>query len=302
MYDFIIAGGGIVGCVCGKRLSEMGYKCIILEKASKPFEKICGGWIPFKALYLLSTLGWNTDLLVTDGAVVTNGVIVTKNNKEHTYLYKKGEYGIGLKRELFHRFLVSGASNAGCKVRYSQNVKDVNFTNDIYTVGDYSAHRLIMAIGTGVTDGVCGNNQYEGQTFGISELICADTDLKEDTVYFWYPDSNGKGYFWAIPIQKGTWNIGWWDETAVNLKRSFFYYRNIYAMRYFSNIRTIRTPKGAPCGSSNHIDFLPYPAYAAGDFAGCNDPNSGEGIYFAIRSAADLTEKFLPNIDKIEDV
>ena len=145
---------------------------------------------------------------------------------------------------------------------------------------------------------------YEGQSFGISEIIRAQTDLHEDTVYFWYPQyaskydnedkipyTSSKGYFWAIPIEKSTWNIGWWDVQSSNAFKAFQNGRKIYASRHFQDIQILRKPQGAFCGNRDHTSG--YPVLGVGDFAGCNNPDSGEGIFFALQSAIDLCEKII---------
>ena len=287
-YDFLIVGGGIAGSVCGRLLAERGFRCVILEREDGPFEKTCGGWMPHKAVRLLEELGWKTDWLKARGAVVTRAVMIEQNGVNHLYSYQDEEYGLGIRRELLHRLLISGACEAGCDVRYSTPVTHIVYDGSRYSLSGFTGTRLIMAIGTGRTDDMTGTGHYTGQSFGISEWIRAQTGLREDTVFFWYPEPASKGYFWAIPIEKEIWNIGWWDTQAVGAGKAFRTAREIYLGRYFSEVQSVQTPRGAFCGNRSHIDALPYPVLGVGDFAGCNNPDSGEGIYFAIRSAMEL--------------
>lgn len=288
-YDVIIIGGGIAGAVCGKLLSEYGYHCVILEKSDKPYEKICGGWMPFKAVSLLNQYGWNTDRLIEMGGIITSGVIITKGGKTQKYSYSPEEFGIGIRRAVLQEFFMHCAEEAGCEVCYSQNVTEISETEHFYQVNHVTARQLIVTVGTSVLKCMDKRQLYQNQTFGISEIIEAESILEKDTVYFWYPDAEQKSYFWAIPVEKNSWNIGWWSPSVRNLKKEFLTYREIYLLK-FRNIKTIIPPRGAVCGSDDRRGKLPFQVCGAGDFAGTNCAESGEGIYFAIRSAIELVQ------------
>lgn len=287
-YDVLIVGGGIAGSVCGKLLAERGFRSAILEQKDGPFEKTCGGWMPYKSVRLLKSLGWQTDWLLANGAVMTRAVMIEQSGVNHRYPYPDEEYGLGLRRELLHRFLISGALEAGCDVHYSTPVTHVHYDGGKYRLSGHVGTRLIMAIGTGRTDDMVRTGLYLGQSFGISEWIRAQTRLHEDTVYFWYPEASSKGYFWAIPIERDVWNIGWWDTSAVGAAAAFQTAREACLRRFFREVRSVRKPRGAFCGNRSHVDALPYPVLGVGDFIGCNNPDSGEGIFYAIQSAAAL--------------
>lgn len=300
-YDVLIAGGGIAGAVCGRLLAKHGFRCAVLERANGPFEKVCGGWLPYKTVRKLELFGLQTNWLQAHGTAVTRGVIIEQNGNICNYPYSHDEYGLGVRRKLLHKFLIDGALEAGCDVYYSTPVTNIQYDGCEYGLRDFTGKYLIMAIGTGCTDNMNKKTLYEGQSFGISEIIRAQTDLYEDIVYFWYPQHlsqhndeccmpyiSSKGYFWAIPIEKNTWNIGWWDIQSANAAKAFQNGREMYVSRHFRNIQTLRRPQGAFCGNRNHISDFQYPVLGAGDFVGCNNPDTGEGIFFALQSAVGL--------------
>ena len=43
MYDVIIVGGGPASATAGIRLKDSGFKVVIIDKASFPRNKTCGG-------------------------------------------------------------------------------------------------------------------------------------------------------------------------------------------------------------------------------------------------------------------
>lgn len=55
-YDVIIIGAGPAGCVCGYLLKKAGINCVIVDFATFPREKICGGGLTPKAYELLQEL------------------------------------------------------------------------------------------------------------------------------------------------------------------------------------------------------------------------------------------------------
>lgn len=288
-FDFMIIGGGVAGAVCGRLLSKSGAECLIIEKKEAPFEKICGGWMPFKCLELLRTNEYCIDSLIEAGAVVTTGVCVNRNGKEVYFPYKKGEFGIGLRRKLLHCYLMDEAAKAGCTIKYSCRADNISLSQNLYRVNEYQSHKVIMAIGTGRTGNLNGVHMTKGQSLGISEIIRAETVLEKNRVYFWYPNQTNS-YFWAIPIEKDVWNIGWWTQANNNIKSSFQLNRSRYAEQFFYNIITLRKATGALCGNTDHRKWLDSSIYGIGDFAGCNSYETGEGIYQAVLSATQLAE------------
>lgn len=291
VYDNIIAGAGVAGAVCGKLFSEQGKKCIVLEAKSSPFEKTCGGLISQNAVKLLKSLGFNADLLIDKGAIKIKGVITEKDGILERHSYVNNNYGIGTPRILLQKFLINTAESVGCEFRYSERVCEIRKENDYYNVNDFLGKNFISAVGAKPFCNI-PKNWWERQTFGISEIIKANSNIEKDYVYFFYPNKDSLDYFWFIPISENIWNVGYWTSSLSHLKQSFLYYRNIYVLNWFNNITVIRHPKGAICGSRSNSDTIDKNSYSIGDFAGTCSPDSGAGIFSAIKSAKDLVQSF----------
>lgn len=289
IYDNIIAGAGVAGAVCGKLFSEQGKKCIVLEAESSPFEKTCGGLISQNAVELLKSLGFNADSLIEKGAIKTKGVITEKNRILERHNYINNNYGIGTPRILLQNFLINTAESVGCEFQYSERVCKIRKEKDHYNINDFLGKNFISAVGA---KPFCNRpkNWWERQTFGISEIIKANCDIEDDYVCFFYPKENSLDYFWFILISKNVWNVGYWSASPEHIKQSFLQQREKYVFKYFKNIITLRSPKGGICGSNNYSNTLDENAYCVGDFAGTCSPNSGAGIFSAIKSAKDLVQ------------
>lgn len=299
-YDCIVVGGGIAGLVCASQLAKQGRSCIVFEKEQGPFEKVCGGFVPFCGVQLLREVGIIPENILADGAVRINGVSVEKNKRITSYDYKGQEYGIGLHRKLLHRYLSEFAEHVGCNIQYASPVRNIRYDGAGYQIGEVSGRYAVMAIGTQITDDMSHTGMFQGQTFGISEMMTARSSLTSGKVYFWYPSSASRGYFWAIPIGHEQWNIGWWNSTAVGLREDFLRYRAQYTSLYFCSVETIRPPKGAACGCCDHTQLMPFPVYGIGDFSGNNDSETGAGIYAAIGSAMETAERIMKEIQNHE--
>lgn len=293
-YDFIIAGAGVAGTVCGKFLAEKGKKCIVLEAQNGPFEKTCGGLIPHKAVKFFKSLGFDADSLINNGAVKTKGVIIEKGGISEKHSYINNNYGIGTSRILLQKFLISVAESCGCEFLYSEQVCDIPKINDNYYVNAFVGKHFISAVGARP---FCNRPEdwRKQQTFGISEIIKADSDIEKDYVYFFYPNKNSLDYFWFIPISKDVWNVGYWSSSPEHLKQSFLQQREKYVLKYFKNIIILRPPRGAICGSKNYSDTIDEEAYCVGDFADTCSPDSGAGIFSAIKSSEDLVQSLKLN-------
>lgn len=290
IYDNIIAGAGIAGTVCGKLFSEQGKKCIVLEAKSSPHEKICGGLISQNTVELLKSLGFSMDTLIDRGAIKTKGVITEKNGVLKKHSYTNNNYGIGTPRILLQELLIDTAEDVGCEFRYSEHVSEIRKENDYYNVNGFLGKNFISAIGA---NPFCNrpNNWWKHQTFGVSEIIKANGNIEKDYVYFFYPKKDSLDYFWLIPIYDNTWNVGYWSTSAKHLKQSFLELREKYVLKNFKNIVTLRSPRGAICGSRNYSDTIDEDIYCIGDFAGTCSSDSGAGIFSAAKSAKDLFQE-----------
>ena len=54
--DVVIIGGGPAGAVCGSLLKQAGINCLVVDRATFPRDKICGGGLTPKAWRLLEHL------------------------------------------------------------------------------------------------------------------------------------------------------------------------------------------------------------------------------------------------------
>jgi len=299
-YDCIIVGAGPAGSVCAYLLTRVGKKCLLLEKRPEIGEKICGGYLPNKARELLLGIGIDIAKIIDKDAVRVQSCMTVKGDKEDCFTYAEEDFGIGAYRKTLDQTLLDCALAQGAKIRFSTDVREICKTNDGVMVEGYSAKTVIFATGA------CGHDkinvfqkdqketQQSKQTFGISEIIRGISSLPEDRVFFWYEDEITMDYFWAIPISQDTWNIGLWcQKPGSNMKKRFYELREKYIGGNFTSYETLRDSIGAFCGNVNYLPFMQLPCFGAGDFCGTNCYESGEGLYYALKSAKDSAEEVI---------
>lgn len=127
----------------------------------------------------------------------------------------------------------------------------------------------------------------ERQSFGLSAQIAGKTFLDEDAVFFHIVGENNLDYFWLIPNGTGLWNIGiWFQKLPKDAVAQFWRYKADFVDTAFSQIDFMRPLKGAFCGHVNLSAQFPEGCYTVGDAAGQSLATTGEGLRYAITSAA----------------
>ena len=291
IFDCMIVGAGPAGTFCGYDLARSGYSCVILERLPRYGEKVCGGWLPNIALQELRNAGIDISSLGDNAGIRTKSCRTVRGGEESVYRYKEDIYGLGITRKDLDTFLSDQAVKAGAVLVFDQTVRDISCQDGLYEANGYQARSLVMASGARgfFTGNVPG---YENQSFGVSAQIHAKSDLDNTEVVFWYADESAVDYFWAIPIGKDSWNIGYWmQKAAPDIEERFRAGFETYMAPHLQSYSIIQPLRGAFLGNTDLCGALSVKAFAAGDFAGVNNYMTGEGLSFAFRSAREAARK-----------
>lgn len=285
-YDYSIVGGGPAGTVTAYCLQKRGVKCAILEKREQIDEKICGGLLTWSGIKILKEIGLDvTEFNPNDVAKIKQYKYVF-DKYTRTYRYHNEEYGIGIRREIFDKWLMDKAVTEGADVFYGIKFSNVAYQNNMFKVGDILAQKLIIATGAMGFVPLAMRGEIKHQTFGLSMQIRGRTLLDEETAYFFFIGENKLDYFWIIPNGNGVWNIGiWFHKMSKNVVIQFGNYNDYFMDKYFTDISIVRKLKGAYCGNVNFSTQLSQDVYGVGDFTGTNNRKTGEGLRYAIESA-----------------
>lgn len=244
-YDCIVIGGGPSGTFLSKLLSDNGFKTLILEKRADYTEKVCGGFVPYKVLQILSRNGIDRNSISMECG---NIILITDTNQSGKYekiAYPQGKYGLGVYRQVFDRYLSKIAENSGVEILFSHSVAlnqieyDTARERFYITLPDLSFSTKHLIIATGAMGllpqkmTLYQRTMLRNRTFGISEIIRCSGEIPTDTLRFHCPFSDSHDYFWMIPLGNDTWNIGYWMEHPdKRIKELFISIRGFYLIQF----------------------------------------------------------------------
>ena len=130
MKKVAIIGGGIAGLIGGILLSRAGIPCILIEKKSYPFHRVCGEYISNETTPFLKSLGLYPSEF--NPPQLTQFQLSANNGKSTTLPLDLG--GFGISRYNFDHFLFLKARQSGVEFYLNTAVEDVSFADDAFTI------------------------------------------------------------------------------------------------------------------------------------------------------------------------
>lgn len=127
--DVLIIGGGLAGLTAAIHLSKKNLKVTLIEKSDYPRHKVCGEYISNEILPYLKWLG--ADVSELNPTNISKFEFTTNNGKSAKAKLPLG--GFGISRYALDNFLYQKALANNSNI-IIENVTDVSFNNDIFTV------------------------------------------------------------------------------------------------------------------------------------------------------------------------
>jgi len=301
-YDAIVVGAGPAGSTAAYRLAAAGADVLLLDRATFPRDKPCGGGVTERAARLLP---FSIDPVVED--VATSVDLRLRYGRT----LRRGD-GIALvhltQRKRLDLFLAEQASAAGAEFLDGVRVTGVESgEGGIAVLADGTGYEAQLLIGADGANGVTaralelGGNQHVGVALE-GNLPCSELPL----------DYRGKlvlefgvvpgGYGWVFP--KGdhvNFGVGGWGGEGPTLRdhlRRLCEAHGVSAAD-LEQVRGYRLPLRSP-GST----LARGRALVVGDAAGLIDPVSGDGMFegflssqYAADAALDLLAGRASNLD-----
>jgi len=284
LYDVIIVGAGPAGATLGYELARKGVEVLILEKERLPRYKPCAGGITVKTAKLLDFDLSSVARQVTYGARVTY-----KDNREFTKWYDQPLIYMVMRDE-FDYFLVQRAEEAGATVADNQRVHQLEVNHqgvEVVTTHDTFKAEILA--------GADGANSIVAKSLGLRkgiELgigIEAEVSVPREKLIKW--DSLmgldlghiSGGYGWIFP-KKDHLSIGAGGSLR-QAKRLKPGYQKVLASQNLGSYEITQLRSHFLPVRKNGSAIHWGRSLLLGDAAGLVDPLTGEGIYYAIKSA-----------------
>ncbi len=291
MYDYIIVGGGLAGTMLGYLMQRNGYNVIILEKQTiLEKNKLCGGIITSKTYSFLCNYFSQTDI---------DNLIKNYTNKLQVHFENSNVCvdNVNLrfvKRQDLDNYVLRKYLEHGGIIVDNCHISHIDFqTNQIFTnKGIYEYKFLIGA------DGVLSQvrkllfSKSQNKIFVLESFAEYQKNIENLIIEL---QINHYGYSYLIPLQDmivcGSGNM------IDNKKESMSVLEAIENLITNYDLNLQYPIKGAFIPSGDDIVLKQNNVYFIGDAAGLINPISGEGIYYALKSAERLFYSFDSNID-----
>ena len=298
MYDVIIAGGGPAGSIAAERAARCGLEVLMLEKATYPRSKICGGGVSQKALDVIG--GIDKGLIEREAF---GARIFLPDYRNFTGMLDD-RVAVMTRRENLDHWLARRAEDGGAVVQDGEGVKDVLFAGDcVEVVTSKNRYRSRMIIGSDGVNSTVARRSGIRTRWGDDIGMCLEAEVElgeagveacvdDGLIEFYFIED--RGYGWVFPKREHiSIGIGEFAPRVDGLKESFSRFvrdvsvqKNIDIEGMISGINSYRIPAGG-FPRRIHSDRV----LLTGDAAGFVDPFLGEGIYYAVKSgeiAADV--------------
>ena len=284
----VIIGAGPAGSTCAYLLKKAGIDCVLVDYATFPREKICGGGLTPKAYELLQELmpdlrynyqGVSRFKLMMDG-VVRCEVDLDKElrmvpRKEFDYAMLKQYLAIG------------GQFHQGAFLRYDE-LPDGKVKVTLRSGEQFICDYLVGADGA--------NSRVRKQLTGQRAINCLFleqyVEKGPNEFVFEFSKQYKRGYYYSFP------NVGWdivgvgGDYSSAHELRSLLKDKNIRKMAPVDNAEV----KGAFI-PVNTLDSGKKQVILIGDAGGYANKLTYEGLYYAIATGSNAAKAIINNMD-----
>jgi geranylgeranyl reductase family protein len=286
MYDVIVAGAGPSGALCACQLAQAGLKVALLEKASLPRHKPCGGGLTLKTIKAIPfVIDEVLEFSARGGMVTFAGKPLLKTETATPLAYL-------VQRMYFDYFLCQKAQSSGAELRTRCAVESVTTRNQHIEVttsdGELRARYLVGADGVNSSIARSAGLMTDRQTGAALEadLAVPPSALKEQDSFATFDfGALPHGYGWIFPKREHL-SVGVFQANpgkTGGLKRIL--------ETFIASQKVLREHKvlhwrghPIPLGGSQHA-LQKDRILLVGDAANLADPWLGEGLYGAVTSA-----------------
>jgi len=304
-FDVAIIGAGPAGSSAAIRLARHGYSIALVDKEEFPRDKLCGDFVNPSCWPIFTELGIGNDLLATDHETITAFRMTCSSGAEAELALpapNRGNLsGLGLRRFFFDEILFNKAKAAGVATLPGRRVKTLSRRARGWRI-ECQHNEIGAALEARILIGADGRNSWVANQLGLNRAgarrgraVGFQLRLKQRNGLGGRVEIHqfSGGYAGLLGLGDGTLNLclaadrrELGDELRIDALLETHLPRN----PYLRDILRHAEPIGA-ARSTYPVYFPPRLAHAdgavlIGDAARVNEPVTGEGIFFALRSAA----------------
>jgi menaquinone-9 beta-reductase len=306
--DAIVVGGGPAGAAAAARLATLGFRIVLIDRASFPRDKVCGDFVGPAALVELADLG----VAQTEAFLATSKMADLALHVDGDQLPVIGipqvdgfpDYGRVIPRLQLDAWILDAARHAGATVLDGRKVTAVQQAPDAITVQGQSAAGP-WQLRTRLLLGADGSNSMVARTLrgGVPprrDRIVAvrayfdDVDGPVGQGDICFRRDSFPGYYWLFPAGGGTANLGvgmlvsTYPASGRNLREMLLQLiAEDASLQYrLRGARMRGKVLGHPLTTYNpRLPLVGDRVMLLGDAAGLINPLNGEGIQYALHSA-----------------
>lgn len=299
-YDVSIVGGGLAGLTLAIQLTDSGYSCVLFEKNTYPFHRVCGEYISNESKRFLVSCGLDMDALKLPS--INKLRVSSPSGKIMEHQLDLG--GFGISRHLLDQKLAEIAKGKGVNVLEDCRVTDVHFSGNQFNIvsskGNYSSEICAGAWGkksnldTKLERTFSKKSGREKNYVGIKYHV--SLDFPDDVIEL---HNFENGYCGISKVEEGRYCLCYLTD-ADNLKKfngnikgmeKEVLMQNPFLKQYFSTAKFLFEEPLAisniRIGNKNVVDNH---IFMLGDAAGNIAPLSGNGMSMAMKSSFDLCD------------
>jgi flavin-dependent dehydrogenase len=287
-WHAVVVGAGPAGSVTARELARHGQRVLLLDKARFPRSKVCGCCLNGAAIGTLNRLGLGH---VLDGSIPLDRVKLAAGARTADVPLKRG---LALSREMLDARLVEEAVRAGAEFHAPVLVQHAS---------ELLSQARIVIVASGLTGGE--TEAARGSRIGAGAVLSsaiAPDDYGANTVFM----ATGRGgYVGLVRVENDRLDVAAAFDTA------FVKAAGGLGLAAAAILREVGWPvradlasaswKGTPALTRSPARRASRCLFFVGDAAGYVEPFTGEGIAWAVMSAAALAPIAVRGIHRWDD-